>query len=203
MKSGQGSVFLTGTHVAVFPNQSGADGKSREYYTDPARLAKPSIAACVGLAIDRPLWDWTTPSQEGECQAVFTLAQSCHLQLLRRSKAPRTIRALRTQIRSAFLPAVATVAAIATAVTPAPATTASASAATTTAPATVPASAPTASTAATLCLGTRFIHNEVSPAKILAVQGVYGLVRVFVIRNFDEGEAARLSREAIANQIYA
>jgi hypothetical protein len=60
-----------------------------------------------------------------------------------------------------------------------------------------------ATAAAALCLGTRFIHNEVSPAKILAVQGVDGAVRVFVIGNFDEGETARLPRETITNQIDA
>ena len=63
--------------------------------------------------------------------------------------------------------------------------------------------ASTAATAAALCLGTRFIHNEVSPAKILAVQGGDRAIRVFVIGYLNEGEAARLAREAIANQIDA
>jgi hypothetical protein len=66
----------------------------------------------------------------------------------------------------------------------------------------VPAAPATASSAA-LCLGTCFIHHEVSSAEILTVQGVHGLIRVFVIRHFDESEAARLSREPIANQIDA
>jgi hypothetical protein len=66
----------------------------------------------------------------------------------------------------------------------------------------VPASPATAAAAA-LCLGTCFIHYEVSPPEILTVQGVHGLIRFFVIRHFDESEAARLSREPIANQIDA
>jgi hypothetical protein len=47
-----------------------------------------------------------------------------------------------------------------------------------------------AATAAALCLGTRFIHNEVSPAKILPIQGIDRAVGVFIVRNFDEGKAA-------------
>jgi len=56
-----------------------------------------------------------------------------------------------------------------------------------------PAAVPTASAAATaaaLCLGTCFIHNEVSPAKILPIQGIDRAVRVFIVRNFDEGKTA-------------
>jgi hypothetical protein len=104
-----------------------------------------------------------------------------------------------------YLPAITTVAA-ATAVTTAAASATTAMAATTTTAATasaaVPATttpAPATATAATLCLWTRFIHNEVSPAEILAIQGVDGAVCVFVIGNFDEREAARLSRETVTN----
>jgi hypothetical protein len=105
------------------------------------------------------------------------------------------------QFRSACLPAIAAVAAIPAA----PATAAMAAAPTTatamaTASATVPA-APAA--AAALCLGTCFIHYEVSPAKILPVQGVDGAIRIFVIRHFYEGEPARLSRKPVANQVDA
>src|SRR5258708_3132774 len=57
--------------------------------------------------------------------------------------------------------------------------------------------------AAALCRGASFIHHEVSPAEILAVQGVHRAIRVFVIRHFNEGESARLSREPVANQIDA
>jgi hypothetical protein len=60
-----------------------------------------------------------------------------------------------------------------------------------------------ASAASALCLGTCFIHHQVSPAEILTVQGVHGLIRVFVIGHFDEGETARLSREPVANQVDA
>jgi hypothetical protein len=67
--------------------------------------------------------------------------------------------------------------------------------------ASVPAAPATAASA--LCLGTRFIYNEVSPAKILTVQGVHRAIRVFVIGHFNEGEPARLSRKAVANQIDA
>jgi hypothetical protein len=102
-----------------------------------------------------------------------------------------------------FLPAISTVAAIAAApttttvaATPTAATTTAASAAIPAAPATTAAAA-----AAALCLGTCFIHHEVSPAEILTVQGVHGAIRVFVIGHFNEGEPARLSRKTIANQI--
>jgi hypothetical protein len=69
--------------------------------------------------------------------------------------------------------------------------------------ASVPA-APAATTAASaLCLGTCFIYDQVSPAEILTVQGVHRAIRIFVIGHFNEGEPARLSRKAIANQIDA
>jgi hypothetical protein len=71
-----------------------------------------------------------------------------------------------------------------------------------TAPAAVP-TAPTTTAAASLCLGTCFIHHEVSPAEILTVQRVHRAVRIFVIRHFNEGESARLSRKPVANQIDA
>src|ERR1700694_5698717 len=112
---------------------------------------------------------------------------------LRGTEAPRPKPGHRFQTRRACLPAIATVAAISAA--PATATMAAASAA-------VPA-APATAAAAALCLGTCFIHYEVSPPEILTVQGVHGLIRFFVIRNFNESEAARLSREPIANQIDA
>ncbi len=101
--------------------------------------------------------------------------------------------ALRLQTRSVLLPAIAAVAAIAAA--SATATTSAASAA----PAAVSA-APAATTAA-LCLGTCFIHHEVSPAKILAIQGINGAVRILVTIHFHEGETARLARESVADEI--
>jgi hypothetical protein len=69
------------------------------------------------------------------------------------------------------------------------------------APASVPA-AP-AATATAFCLGTRFVHYQVSSAEILTVQGIHGAVRVFVIGYFNEGEPARLSCKSITNQIDA
>jgi hypothetical protein len=119
--------------------------------------------------------------------------------------APTQAKAPRTQVRLARLPAIATVAAISAA----PATAAMTAAATPTtatamaaASAAVP-SAPASTTAAALCLGTSFIHHEVSPAEILAVQGVHRAIRVFVVSHFNEGETARLSRKTVTNQIDA
>jgi hypothetical protein len=119
---------------------------------------------------------------------------------LRGSSAPWGAGPPHLQTRSTPLPAIAAVAAISAA--PTTAAVAAAPAATAAAPTAV-STAPTAATAAALRLGTCFIHHEVSPAKILAVQGVDGAVRVFVIGYFHEGETARLARESIANQIDA
>ena len=85
------------------------------------------------------------------------------------------------------LPAVTAIAAISAASTAATMAAASAAAATTS-PA-ISAAAPTAATT-TLSLRPRFIHDEVSPSEILSVKRVYGLVGVFVVGDFDEGEAA-------------
>jgi hypothetical protein len=62
---------------------------------------------------------------------------------------------------------------------------------------------PSATASAALCLGTCFIHHEVSPAKILTIQRVDRAIRVFVICHFNESEPARLSRKTVANQIDA
>jgi hypothetical protein len=48
------------------------------------------------------------------------------------------------------------------------------------------AAASAATAAAAFCLGPCFIHHEVSPAKILAVEGLDGAVRIFVIIYFDK-----------------
>jgi len=78
------------------------------------------------------------------------------------------------------------------------------------APAAVPAPPPssssapaakTATTAAALCLRTRFVDHQVSPAEILAVQGIDCPVRILVAGDFDESETARLSREAVTNEV--
>src|SRR6266478_8343539 len=107
--------------------------------------------------------------------------------------APDQSRAPRIQVRVAGLPAIATVAAISAA----PATAAMAAA-----PAAVP-TAPATTAAAALCLGTCFIHDEVSPTEILTVQRVHRAIRIFVVGNFNEGEPARLPRKTVANQIDA
>jgi hypothetical protein len=88
------------------------------------------------------------------------------------------------------LPAVTAVAAISAAsTTTAMAAATTAATTTTTSTAISAATAPTAATT-TLSLRPRFIHDEVSPAEILSVKRVYGLVGVFVVGDFDEGEAA-------------
>src|SRR5262249_7489594 len=86
------------------------------------------------------------------------------------------------------VPAIASVTATATAVTTRSAT-----------PAAVTA---TATTATTLGLRPRFIYNQIASSKILAVHGIDGAVSFFVISDFHEGKAARLSRETVANEIY-
>jgi hypothetical protein len=111
---------------------------------------------------------------------------------------PRGWGAAPSNSKRVLLPAISAVAAISAA--PATASVASTPAATTAAPASVSTS-PAASAA--FRLGTCFIHHEVSPAKILPVQGVDGAVRVFVIGDFHESETTRLARETIANQIDA
>ena len=103
------------------------------------------------------------------------------------------------------LPTIAAVAAISSApatpaTVPAPPTATAAMAAATTAVATAAARA---ATAAALCLGPRFVHDQVSPTEILTVQGVDRAIRIFVIVHFDKGEAARLPGETIADQIDA
>jgi hypothetical protein len=97
-----------------------------------------------------------------------------------------------------FLPAIATVAAISAIATP-PATATMAS--TPTSPAAPPAAVPTAPATAAFRLGTCLIHHQVSPAKILPVQGIDRTFRIFVCVHFHEGEAARLARETVTNEI--
>jgi hypothetical protein len=98
------------------------------------------------------------------------------------------------------LPAVTAVTAISAAST----TTAMAAASTaaTASSSAISAAAPTAATA-TLSLRPRFVYHQVPPAEILSVKRVYGLVGFFVVGDFDEGEAARLTRETVANQIHS
>jgi hypothetical protein len=73
---------------------------------------------------------------------------------------------------------------------------------TTTATAIATAAATTASaTTAALGLRPRFIHHQVTSAKVLTVQRVHGAIRFFVIADFNEGESARLSRKTVTNQV--
>jgi hypothetical protein len=97
------------------------------------------------------------------------------------------------------LPAIAAVTAVAA--IPAASTTAASTAigtTTTTASATV-ATAPTTATG-TFGLWTGFVDDEVAAAEILAVETIDSAIGFFIVGNFDEGEAAGLTREAIANQ---
>jgi hypothetical protein len=103
-----------------------------------------------------------------------------------------------TQTRSAWLPAlpaipaisaVATISSAPTPVTPAPPSSSSATA------------SKTATASASLCLGTRFVDHQVSPAEILPVQGINRTVRVLVVGYFNESESARLARETVTNEV--
>jgi hypothetical protein len=103
--------------------------------------------------------------------------------------------------RKGSLPAVAAVPAISTiaAASAATATAISTIAAATTTTATAVSTATSAATR-TLRLRTRFIHNKVPAAKILTIQAGDRAIRVFIVCNFDESEAARLPSETITNQ---
>jgi hypothetical protein len=108
------------------------------------------------------------------------------------------MRGLSTLPTIAAVPAISSAPAT-TAMPPAPTTTATV--ATTSAAVSATTTTPATTAATALCLGPRFVHNEVSPAEILTVQRVDRSIRVFVAIHLDEGEAARLSGETIADQI--
>jgi hypothetical protein len=74
-------------------------------------------------------------------------------------------------------------------------------AATSTAVTSATAATAPAATAGALGLRPRFVHDQVPTTEILTVQRVDRPVCVFVITYLDEGEAARLARETIADQI--
>ena len=71
------------------------------------------------------------------------------------------------------------------------------------APASVSAAPATSAATGTLCLRPCFIHHEVAPAKILAVQRIHRAVCVFVAIHFYEREASRLSRKTVTDEIDA
>jgi hypothetical protein len=111
------------------------------------------------------------------------------------------------EAREACLPAVSAVAAISTATTPAATTAVStapaATAAVSTPPAGIPAAAAPATATGAFSLRPCFVHHEVSPAKILTVQGIDRAIRVFVVGHLDERKTPRLSRETIPDEINA
>jgi hypothetical protein len=99
------------------------------------------------------------------------------------------------------LPAVSAITAVAT-ITSAPATTAApATIATTPAAATAAIAAAAAATTTALGLRTRFVDHQVPAPEILTIEIGHRAIRFFIVRNFNEGETPRLTREAIANQI--
>jgi hypothetical protein len=100
-----------------------------------------------------------------------------------------------------MLPAVTTVAATTTTAAAASATTASM--ATASAAISTTAGPPTAAAASTFCLGTGFVHYQVAPPKILAIQGIHGAIGVFVVIHFHERESPGLPGEAVADEINA
>src|SRR5215472_12878478 len=104
---------------------------------------------------------------------------------------PALVEAWLSQIRTSCLPAIAAITAAPASVTT-PSTAAAAPAAITSPPA----------SSAALCLRTRLVDHQVSSAEILPVQGINRPVRVFVVVDFDEGESARLTREAVSNEIH-
>ena len=94
--------------------------------------------------------------------------------------------------------AIATVAAITSASTAATATTTAIAA--TAAAVAATASATTSTAARTFGLGTGFVDYQVPATEILTVQAGHCAVGIFIVGNFDEGEAARLAGETITNQ---
>jgi hypothetical protein len=69
-------------------------------------------------------------------------------------------------------------------------------------PAAVPTPAASATTAAALGLRPRFVHYQIASPEILAVHGVYGAIRFFIVCDFNEGESARLPSETVTNEIH-
>jgi hypothetical protein len=114
-------------------------------------------------------------------------------------------------ISAVHLPAIATVAAISATITAITTTAATATASPTAASVAAPAAAipaaapwpPAPTAASTFRLGPCFVHHQVAPAEVLAVEGVHSAIGVFVIVHFHKRESARLPGEPVANQINA
>jgi hypothetical protein len=117
------------------------------------------------------------------------------------TKASPTIAAVITAAISAAISATAATASATTAA--ASTTTAAATAATAAAtPAAVTTATTAVAAAAATAFGLRlgFVDDQIASAKILTIQAGDGLLCVFVGGDFDESEAARLSREAITDK---
>ena len=99
------------------------------------------------------------------------------------------------------VPAIPTVAAIPASAASATPTVAATPTATTASPAAIPAAASTPTAA--FSLGPRFIHDEVPPTEVLPVERINCLISIFVVCYFHKGEAARLTRKTVTNQIDA
>jgi len=96
------------------------------------------------------------------------------------------------------LPTIAAIAAVAAIPTASTATATAIPTAAAAAPAAITATSP----AATGAFGLRasFVHDKVPATEVLAVKAVDCAIRILIVGNFDEGEATRLTRKAIANQ---
>jgi hypothetical protein len=97
------------------------------------------------------------------------------------------------------LPAVAAIAAVSTIAATSTAAAAPATAAAA-APAAVTAVSATPTAARAFRLRARFVDNKVPAAKVLTIEACDSAIRFFIVGDLDEGEAARLSRESVANQ---
>src|SRR5208283_5178081 len=81
-----------------------------------------------------------------------------------------------------------------------PAITAVAAITTTVAATATTVTAPPATATGAFGLRTRFVHNQVPAPEVLTIETRDSAIGVFIVGDFDEGEATRLSREAISNQ---
>lgn len=121
---------------------------------------------------------------------MLRLERTKRLKLLPAIAAIPTVSAATTTITAAATASAASVTPAATTATAASPATAGASV----------AAATTTTSAPALGLRLGLIDHQVAPAEILAVQGIDGFLRVFVGRDFDEGESAGLARETVADE---
>jgi hypothetical protein len=64
---------------------------------------------------------------------------------------------------------------------------------------TIPAATATTAAAGTFGLRPGFVHDEITPAEVLAVQRIHCAIRILVIGYFDERETPGLSCETVTN----